>query len=75
MFALIVAVGVLGIAGEEDTRGVWLLLARLATLWWFFHFLVIMPVLGRYEAVLRTPRMVRPASVGRETTASLGLRP
>ena len=54
MFGLIIAAGVLGIAGEEETRGVWLFLARLATLWWFLHFLVLMPLLGRFE-VTREP--------------------
>ncbi len=49
MFLLVIAAAILGIAGMNETRGVWLVLARLATLWWFFHFLVIMPVLGRFE--------------------------
>ena len=72
MFGLILAVCVLGIAGEAETRGIWLVLARLATLWWFFHFLVLMPVLGRIEATGAPEPAGVPDAPG---TASLGAKP
>ena len=44
------------LAGAAQTAGLWMPIARLATLWWFFHFLVLMPWLGRYERTLPLPR-------------------
>ena len=55
MFGLIAAAVLLSLAGAEQTAGVWMIVARLATLWWFFHFLVLMPWLGRNERTLPVP--------------------
>ncbi len=74
MFVLILAAGILGIAGEEETRGIWLVLARLATLWWFFHFLILMPVLGRFE-ITSEPRAGRHAGSVPSIVSTLGARP
>ena len=37
------------VCGLHRPEGIWLVLARLATLYWFGHFLLFMPVLGRLE--------------------------
>ncbi len=55
MFILVADALLLSIAGSEQTAGIWMPIARLATLWWFFHFLVIMPFLGRHERTLPVP--------------------
>ena len=61
MFALIAAAVLLSVAGSEQTAGMWMPVARLATLWWFLHFLVIMPFLGRYERTTPLPGTARAA--------------
>lgn len=40
---------VLGWAGAQAPEGVWLWLARIGTFYYFFHFLVLLPVLGKLE--------------------------
>ncbi|PWC37445.1 cytochrome b N-terminal domain-containing protein [Azospirillum sp. TSO35-2] len=40
---------VLGYAGAQPAEGAWLIIARLGTFYYFFHFLVLLPVLGKLE--------------------------
>jgi ubiquinol-cytochrome c reductase cytochrome b subunit len=40
---------VLGIVGAKPPEGVWLIVGRIATAWYFLHFLVILPLLGVFE--------------------------
>jgi ubiquinol-cytochrome c reductase cytochrome b/c1 subunit len=70
---LVVDTGVLGVVGAHEPVGVWVLIGRLATLYYFFHFLVLLPVLGMVERTLPLPASIslavlprerRPASVG-----------
>ena len=48
-FALLLACGL------HPPNGIWLGLSRLATFYWFLHFLVLMPLLGRIERPLPLP--------------------
>jgi len=48
----------LGWLGSQPAEGGYVIAARVLTFWYFFHFLVILPLLGLYE----TPRP-RPASI------------
>ncbi|NHN88291.1 cytochrome b [Acetobacter conturbans] len=49
MMGLVVAFVLLGYAGSHHVEGNWLLIARCAALFYFFHFLVLMPLLSRRE--------------------------
>ncbi|MBP2299336.1 cytochrome b [Azospirillum picis] len=40
---------VLGYAGAMPAEGAWLIIARIGTFYYFFHFLVLLPVLGKLE--------------------------
>jgi quinol-cytochrome oxidoreductase complex cytochrome b subunit len=40
---------VLGIVGAKPPEGLWLIVGRIATAWYFLHFLVILPLLGVFE--------------------------
>jgi ubiquinol-cytochrome c reductase cytochrome b subunit len=40
---------VLGIVGANPPEGVWLLIGRLATAYYFLHLLVIIPLIGKFE--------------------------
>ncbi|MBV9778317.1 MAG: cytochrome b/b6, partial [Acetobacteraceae bacterium] len=43
----VVACVVLGVVGAHPPEGVWVILGRVCTLYYFLHFLVIMPLLGK----------------------------
>jgi len=40
---------VLGYAGAMPAEGNWLLIARIGTAYYFFHFLILLPILGKLE--------------------------
>ncbi|MEO3428466.1 cytochrome b/b6 [Pelagibius sp. CAU 1746] len=46
---LLVDAVVLGIVGAKPPEGVWLIVGRIATAWYFLHFLIILPLLGVFE--------------------------
>ena len=45
----------LGYMGAMQAEGIYLLIARIATFYYFLHFLVILPVLGRKEKTIPIP--------------------
>jgi len=55
---LVVDVIVLGLAGSKPPEGMWLILGRVATVYYFIHFLILMPLVGRIE-----PAKPLPASI------------
>jgi len=46
---LVGVVILLGYLGAKPPEGIYLILARIATAYYFIHFLVLLPILGRYE--------------------------
>ncbi len=56
---LVIDMIVLGMAGAKPPEGMWLILGRLATAYYFVHFLILLPVLGRIE-----PTKPLPSSIG-----------
>lgn len=48
-FAMAASFVLLGIAGSHEATGMWLWLGRLAGLYWFAHFLVLLPLIARIE--------------------------
>jgi quinol-cytochrome oxidoreductase complex cytochrome b subunit len=48
----------LGTVGAHAPEGIWLILGQLATLYYFAHFLVIMPLLGYVERPLAIPTSI-----------------
>ena len=55
MMFLVVDVIVLGICGSKPPEGFWVPLSQLATLYYFAHFLVLLPILGKIERPLPLP--------------------
>ena len=55
MFVLVIDVVVLGWCGANPPEGYFVPLARVATLYYFFHFIVLLPVLGKIERPLPLP--------------------
>ena len=58
MLFLVVDVIVLGICGSKPPEGFWVPLSQLATLYYFAHFLVLLPVLGKIERPLPLPASI-----------------
>ena len=48
-WVLVVTVILLGYLGAKPPEGIYLILARIATAYYFIHFLILLPLLGRYE--------------------------
>ncbi len=58
VWVLVVALVVLGICGAKPPEGIWVWLSRLATVYYFLHFLVILPILGKFERPLPLPESI-----------------
>lgn len=58
MFVLVAAFLTLGYAGMKPAEGLPLILGQVATLYYFFHFLVLLPLLGRIEKPLPLPESI-----------------
>jgi ubiquinol-cytochrome c reductase cytochrome b subunit len=57
---------ILGIAGSQPPQGAWRIVAPLATAWYFFHFLVILPVVSRIENPRPMPASISEAVLGKD---------
>ena len=57
-WVLLVSVVVLGFVGAHRPEGVWVVLGRVATFYYFFHFLVLLPVVGKLERPLPLPESI-----------------
>jgi ubiquinol-cytochrome c reductase cytochrome b/c1 subunit len=68
-WALVICVAVLGYIGSQPPEGIWIPIGRTATAYYFIHFLIILPLLGRLER----PRPL-PASIGEEVLHGGGPR-
>jgi ubiquinol-cytochrome c reductase cytochrome b subunit len=55
---LVVAVVILGQVGAHPPEGIWVVLGRVATVYYFFHFLVLLPLLGKLERPLPLPESI-----------------
>ncbi len=61
---LVVDVLILGYVGAMPAEGLYLLIARVATAYYFLHFLVILPVLGFKERTLPLPLSITEPVLG-----------
>ncbi len=55
IFVLVASLIVLGMVGAHKPEGIWVVLGRVCTAYYFLHFLVILPVLGTLEKPLPLP--------------------
>ena len=61
MFVLVIDVIVLGFCGANPPAGFWIPLSQLATVYYFFHFLILLPILGKIERPLPLPPSIADA--------------
>jgi ubiquinol-cytochrome c reductase cytochrome b subunit len=60
---------VLGFCGANAPEGIWLVVSRIATAWYFFHFLILVPLIARME----TPKPL-PFSISEPVVKPAGAR-
>jgi ubiquinol-cytochrome c reductase cytochrome b subunit len=58
IFVLVLSMFALGEVGAHKPEGIWVLLGRVATTYYFLHFLVILPILGKLETPLPLPESI-----------------
>jgi len=58
---LIIDVIVLGTVGAHRPEGTWIVIGRLATLYYFAHFIILMPLIGWFERPLPLPESIAAA--------------
>ena len=68
---LVADVLILGYVGAMPAEGVYLLVARVATAYYFAHFLIILPILSRKEKVLEVPLSITEPVLGGSVSASV----
>ena len=61
---------VLGYVGAMPAEGLYLLIARVATAYYFIHFLIILPVLGFKEKTIPLPLSITEPVLGGAPMAS-----
>ena len=61
MFVLVADVIILGFCGANLPEGFWVPLSRVATLYYFFHFIILLPILGKIERPLPLPSSIADA--------------
>ena len=61
---LVIDVLILGYVGAMPAEGLYLLVARVATAYYFIHFLIILPVLGYKERTIPLPLSIMKPVLG-----------
>ena len=67
---LVIDVLVLGYVGAMPAEGTYLLVARVATAYYFAHFLIILPLLGKKEKALEVPLSITEPILGGSVATS-----
>jgi quinol-cytochrome oxidoreductase complex cytochrome b subunit len=75
MLVLVLSFFVLMVCGANKPEGIWVILSRVAALYYFAHFLVILPILGKLERPLPLPESITQAVTGRPIEAVITGRP
>jgi len=61
---LVLDVIVLGYVGANPPEGYYVILGRIATIYYFLHFLIILPLLGRWEKTKQVPLDISDSVLG-----------
>jgi quinol-cytochrome oxidoreductase complex cytochrome b subunit len=55
---------VLGYVGAKPAEGIYIVIGRIATVWYFAHFLVIIPLLAKFEKTKELPKSISEPVLG-----------
>ena len=72
MVVLMLDLVILGYCGAKPAEGVYLILSQLGTAYYFFHFLILLPILGKIETPLPLPTSLSEPVIGGGGNAALG---
>jgi ubiquinol-cytochrome c reductase cytochrome b subunit len=72
-FGLIPCVLVLGVCGMMPAEGFWVPLSQIAAIYYFAHFLIILPLISSIETTLPLPNSITEAVLGKPAAASGGV--
>ncbi len=73
---LVLSAVALGMVGAHRPQGIWVVIGRVATLYYFFHFLVLLPILGKIERPLPLPESIsRPVLGGGPLPGGVAAKP
>jgi quinol-cytochrome oxidoreductase complex cytochrome b subunit len=64
IFLLVISVIALGFVGAHKPEGIWVVIGRIATTYYFLHFLVILPILGKLERPRPLPESISRPVIG-----------
>jgi ubiquinol-cytochrome c reductase cytochrome b subunit len=67
---LVLDVIILGWVGANEPEGIYVLIGRIGTFYYFFHFLILMPLLGIFERPLPLPISIATAVLPKGTAHS-----
>jgi ubiquinol-cytochrome c reductase cytochrome b subunit len=70
-WVLVLDVFVLGLCGMKPPEGMWVLLGQLSAIYYFAHFLIILPIVSAIERPLPLPMSITESVLG-ETPATSG---
>jgi ubiquinol-cytochrome c reductase cytochrome b subunit len=65
---LVISVLVLGYVGAHPPEGIYVIEGRIAAFYYFFHFLILLPLLGKLERPRPLPLSIGAAVLGRSAT-------
>ena len=60
-WVLVLSTVVLGVCGAHRPEGIYVILGRIATVYYFFHFLILLPILGKLERPRPLPTSISAA--------------
>jgi ubiquinol-cytochrome c reductase cytochrome b subunit len=72
-FVWLFSIALLGIVGAHKPEGMWVILGRLATLYYFAHLVVILPLVGKWEHPLPLPESISKPVIGGGPLPAVGL--
>jgi len=55
---------VLGLVGSQHPEGIWILIGRVSTIYYFSFFLILLPFLGWFEKTLPLPTSISESVLG-----------
>jgi ubiquinol-cytochrome c reductase cytochrome b subunit len=64
IFVWVLSFVALGMVGAHQPVGMWVVIGRVATAYYFLHFLVILPILGKLERTLPLPDSIARPVIG-----------
>jgi ubiquinol-cytochrome c reductase cytochrome b subunit len=70
-WVLVVDVAVLGVVGAKPAEGLWVPLGQFAAMYYFAHFLIIVPLLSAFEKPLPMPNSITEAVLNKASGATV----